>query len=290
MPVVGVLTNQTITLGDLTFTHGDPTGVEWFAETLDGWDGGPGSSLSLQQKLLAAGGWRSSDPQLVPRSITLAGYVTAPDRASVLIAKDHLKTVCPLSPETVLQVFEPGYGTLTANVSRQGEVLLRPVGALAYSFSVQLVAADSRKFGTPFTATVLPASSTGGLSVPFTIPFTVPAVTNSGVVGATNPGNLNGPVIARIHGPLTGPVVTHVDRFGNQDVFAMAGFSLGAAEWVDVDMEAQTVLAQGQSERMTFVTSAGFGVFEPGANTWAFTATSFGAGASLSLTATPAQD
>ncbi|MGZ4522124.1 MAG: hypothetical protein ACXVXO_01735, partial [Mycobacteriaceae bacterium] len=241
MPIVsgGVFT-QSISLGSLSFIHGDPTGVEWFVETLDGWDSSPASSLTLTQKLLAAGGWRSSDPQMVPRSITLAGYVTAPDRGSVLAALDVLKAASSLS-ETPLVVSEVGYGTWTANVSRQGEVLARPVGATAYSFSVQLVGADSRKFGQSITASTAPASSSGGLSIPFTVPFTIPAVQSSGIVSATNPGNVNGPVTVRVTGPCVGPVVTHVDQFGNPDVFAMSGFNLGAGQWVDVDMEAQTV-------------------------------------------------
>ncbi|MGZ4587266.1 MAG: hypothetical protein ACXVX9_05645, partial [Mycobacteriaceae bacterium] len=285
--IVGAILSQSISLGSLTFTHGDPTQVEWFVETLDGWDSSPASSLSLTQKLLAAGGWRSSDPQMVPRAVTLAGYVTAPTRGAVLAALDVLKSACSLS-ETPLVVAEPGYTTWTANVSRQGEVLARPVGATAYSFSVQLVAADSRKFGQATTLTTAPASSTGGLTVPFTVPFTIPAVQSSGIVNATNPGNVNGPVTVRITGPCVGPVVTHVDQFGNPDVFAMAGFNIGAGQWVDVDMEAQTVLAQGQAERSQSVTSAGFGVFEPGLNTWAFTVTSTTGTPTMSVTATPA--
>jgi hypothetical protein len=124
--------------------------------------------------------------------------------------------------------------------------------------------------------------------VPFTVPFTIPAVQSSGIVNATNPGNVNGPVTVRVTGPCVGPVVTHVDRFGNPDVFAMTGFNLPAGQWVDVDMEAQTVLAQGQAERTQMVTSAGFGVFEPGLNTWAFTVASTTGTPTMSVTVTPA--
>ena len=106
------------------------------------------------------------------------------------------------------------------------------------------------------------------------------------VCAVTNPGTVNGQVRLRISGPTVGPIVTHVAS-GRSLVFA-SSITLGAGEWLDVDAEAQTVLANGQSSRSGWVTSRGWPLFEPGQNTYAFAAASFTSGALLTVTGTPA--
>lgn len=118
------------------------------------------------------------------------------------------------------------------------------------------------------------------------IPFTIDAVTVTGQVSLENPGNETGPVRLRIDGPCRGPVVTHVST-GAQLVFA-SSLVLGAGEWIDVDMEARTVLANGQASRAPWITSRGWSGFTPGLNTWSFTAAAFDPGARLTVVATPA--
>jgi len=122
----------------------------------------------------------------------------------------------------------------------------------------------------------------GGL----TIPFTIDAVTVTGQVSITNPGNETGPVRLRIDGPCRGPVVTHVST-GAQLIFS-SSLVLGAGEWLEVDMEARSVLANGQATRAPWITSRGWSGFTPGPNTWTFTADSFDPEALLTVVATPA--
>lgn len=118
-----------------------------------------------------------------------------------------------------------------------------------------------------------------------TISFTIDAVTVTGQVSLVNPGNETGPVRLRIDGPCRGPVVTHVST-GAQLVFA-SSLVLGVGEWLEVDMEARTVLANGQATRAPWITSRGWSGFTPGENTWAFTAAAFDADARLTVVATP---
>lgn len=137
--------------------------------------------------------------------------------------------------------------------------------------------------GQPATDQYLASSSpvTGGL----TVGFTVDATTVTGQVSLVNPGNEPGPVRLRIDGPCVGPVITHVST-GAQLVFS-SSLVLRAGEWLEVDMESRTVLANGQSSRAGWITSRGWSQFDPGRNTWSFTAASFTSAARLTVTATP---
>jgi hypothetical protein len=132
------------------------------------------------------------------------------------------------------------------------------------------------------TSLAVVADSTDALR----IPFTINAVTVTGQVSLINPGNETGPVRLRIDGPCRGPVVTHVAT-GAQLIFS-SSLVLGYGEWIDVDMEARTVLANGQATRAPWITSRGWSGFTPGENTWSFTAAAFDAAALLTVVATPA--
>lgn len=136
--------------------------------------------------------------------------------------------------------------------------------------------------GTPATTTYVNALSlTGALTIPFTIGATV----ESGQVALNNPGNTSGPAVIRIDGPCVGPVVTHSET-GRSLVFSDA-MALGAGEYLLIDMEAHTVLANGQASRDGYITKRGWSVLRPGDNTWAFTARQFNSQARLTVTAVP---
>lgn len=140
------------------------------------------------------------------------------------------------------------------------------------------------------TKTGTPASSqfvnvlqlTGAL----TVPFIIDATTITGQVSLTNPGNESGPVVLRIDGPCVGPVVTHVST-GNAIVFS-SSLELRAGEFLEIDMDARTALANGQSNRAGYITSRGWSAFDPGRNTWAFSAARYNSQSQLSVTAVPA--
>ena len=127
------------------------------------------------------------------------------------------------------------------------------------------------------------ASTSTALTGTLTVPFTIDATTVSGQVLLTNPGNTAGPVVVRLDGPLTGPVVTHVES-GLRLAFSPL-FTINSGEWVVIDMEAHSVLAQGQSSRSQWIVSRGWSGLEVGSNTWALTAAS-GTG-SMSVTTRP---
>ena len=218
------------------------------------------------------------------RVMTVTGLLDGPSAASVETAFDDIVASFPLG-DAVLSVTEGGM-TRYVTVRRTDEVVPTRLSPTAIQWSVIVTAVDWRKFGAVLSGTTRLPSSTGGVTFPLTFPLAFTATTVNGQVALTNPGNEVGPVRLRIDGPCQGPVITHISS-GAQLVFA-SSLSLGAGEWLDVDMDARSVLANGQSSRNGSLTSRGWSAFDPGVNVWAFTASSFSSSALLTVYATPA--
>ena len=271
-----------VVLGDLDLSATEANGVQWILSDLKGW-GASGGTLSPQQKPRSAGAW-AGNSYAKARPLVLTGACIAPSAALASDALDRLIDAASLD-STHMDVIEGGRSRW-AMVQRDGDVLPGWLGDVAFEYSVQLVALDPRKHGDPLTASTSLPSTSGGLTVPFTVPFSINATTVSGQVSLTNPGNTTGSIVLRIDGPCVGPVITHVAS-GLRLVFA-ASLVLGAGEWIDVDLEAHSVLANGQSSRANWITSRQWFGFERGPNTLAFTASSYTAGALLTVTAVPA--
>jgi len=272
------------TIGPLNLCSVDDFGVTWILDEngVVGW-GAPSGTLSPTQKPRQAGAWAGLS-YAQPRPMTMAGVCIAPTAALASLALDRLIDACSLD-DTTLIVVESGRSRW-CTVRRDGPVLPPQwIGTCAFTWSIQVVALDPRKLGTPLTGSTALPSSSGGLTVPFTVPFAINSTVVSGQVSLFNPGNETGPVLAHFVGPLIGPVLTHVGS-GLRLVFA-ASATIGAGEFWDVDMEAHTAMAQGQSSRSTWITSRGWSGFEPGNNTWALSAASATTG-SVTITATPA--
>lgn len=271
-------------LGTLPLMSVDEVGVDWGLASIDGW-GASGTTLSPEQRRRQDGAIAGQSFRK-PRSIVLSGDAVVPDPSLASAAVDRLISAASLEG-AILTVTEAGSERFVV-ARRDGEVAITwPAGSATYfRWSVQLVALDPRKLAADLTTTTGLPSTTGGLTIPFTVPFTINAVTVTGQVSLTNPGNIAGPVGLRIDGPVTGPIVTHVSS-GRSLVFA-SSLVLAAGEFVTVDMEKHLVLAQGQSSRAGWVTQRGWSQFEPGVNTWAFSALTHSPTASLTVTATPA--
>lgn len=270
-----------ITIGQIRTNSTDVAGVRWLQGKIEGL-GAPQGTLAPEQKPRQRGAW-AGDSFAKGSSIVVNGTMVAPDAATAWAALDVLNESCPLYDSVLTYVTPLGSRWLT--VRRDGEVLPAWVNDRVFTWSVQFFAEDPRKFGDELSASTFLPASVGGLTVPFTVPFTINAMSVSGQVSLTNPGNETGPVWLRIDGPSTGPVVTHVSS-GLALTFS-SSLVLQAGEWLDVDMEKHTVLANGQASRSRYVTSRGWSGFEPGDNVWQFTAASFDAASKLTVRAVP---
>ncbi len=276
---MSVLTANQITLGSVVFGQSDANGVQWYAESLTGW-GSPKSTLTTTQKPRDHGGW-NSQAYLTPRVIALGGTIYAPTSGLLAAARHQLNAAVSLSSAN-LSVLEYGE-TLSCQVARQDEVLYGDEAANWTTFSIQLVAADPRRYGSTISVSTGLPSQSGGDTWPDTYPDSWPATVVSGVASINNPGNISSPVVLRIDGPVTGPIVTHVSS--NTQLVFSSSLTLNTGEFLIVDTGKRSVLAQGQSRRDGYVTSRGWFQLDPGPNDFAFQAQTYNSSALLTVTA-----
>jgi hypothetical protein len=280
-PTPAWVSESQITLGSLVFNREDSNGTYWLVNKFDGW-GGTAPTLQTVQKTRQSGFW-AGDSYSQGRPMTLSGWILSKNPAQHSLDIDTLIGAVSKQP-TLMQVSEMGR-VRWCMVQRASEVTRTPfAGATQSQFTFQVVSLDWRKFGDTLTGTTSLPSSTGGMTYPMTFPYSYDAVSVSGQVSLVNRGNEFGPVILRIDGPCVGPKVTHVSS-GKELVFA-SSLTLGAGEFLIVDNEAKTVLANGQASRAGWVTSRGWASMQPGPNTWAFDAITYNAASQLSVTAT----
>lgn len=270
-------------IGGIVFNAEEPAGVGWYLSDLAGWTGSPQGTLTPVQKPRQPGAWAGLS-YAKPRVLVLTGAMVAPTPAQAIDAMDRLDAALTLDSQT-LYVTEAG---LQRNivVRRDGDILPKWESGTACTFSVQMTAVDPRRFADPLTASTLLPQSSGGLTIPYTIPYDIASTVVSGAAALTNPGNETGPVLLQVNGPCSGPQITH------QGTGAVLTFSsslvLGTGEFLLVDMDKRIALGNGQANRSQYITSRQWSGFEPGVNSWSFTAAVFNSAAQLTVTATPA--
>lgn len=281
VPTVTYLGSSRASLGPLDFGVLEAGGVGWTLTDIQGW-GSPASTIQVTQRPRANGGW--AGPAYLPaRTISLTGFVDAPSTLLAADAIDRLSAACSLT-DTTLTVIEGGRAR-TCTVRRQGEVLVSwlPGSDRAANWSIQLVALDPRKYGPTLTKAVSLPTVSGGATFPATFPLAFTGVTNSGVVSVTNPGNIKAPVTIRIDGPVVAPTITHFAG-GVSQVWSTS-LTLAQGEFLLIDMERKSVLANGQSSRAGYVsTPNGWFGADPGSNQFAFNAQTYNSSARMTVT------
>lgn len=282
---------DTCAFGDITLGQTDSFGVEWYFTDLDGWGATP-STVQATQKASGDGGF-ASPAFATPRTFTASGAVVADTRADLIGALDRLEASAKLSEHKV--TITTGGAERYTIAQRQDEINPSHQGDRAAEFTITWLAEDPRKLASDLTASTMLPSSSGGLIVPFTVPFVVSGVQVSGRCVLTNPGKAVGPVIARIDGPCSG--VTSVTHVGLAQTLKFAeDLTLSSDEWLIIDMDNHRVLANASlvngawegPERNGYVTRRGWSGFSPGQNIWAFASEGADQGAMLTITATPA--
>jgi len=279
-----MLTTTTIQIGNVVLNSVDSNGVKWVARTVQGW-GTSGSTIDVVQKPRQAGGWAGL-AYAPPRFLTVTGTVYAPTPTALNTALDQLYAAVSLDATQ----FTVTDASMARSLMVRRSDVVEPTRRtnLVADFQFQVVAVDPRKLGTQLSGVTGLPSSTGGLTIPFTIPFTVNSTVVSGSVSLTNPGSEPGPVVLRIDGPCQGPVITHASSSTTAQLVFSSSLTLGLGEWLTVDMDARTALANDQSSRSSYITSRGWSQFDPGVNTWSFTAVLYDAASMLTVKASPA--
>jgi hypothetical protein len=275
---------STIQIGSLLLNAVDANGTKWPVTKFDGWHGTSDPTLSPVQKTRASGA-TVGDSFSTGRTMTITGLIISTSAAQQSQDWDTLNAAISRQP-TLMQVSESGR-VRWVMVSRSSAITPNKINAWMSGFTFQVFAKDWRKFGSPLTDYTLLPSSVGGVTYPIKYPMRIGATVVSGQVTLNNPGNEVGPVVLQVNGPVTGPTITH--RGSGAQLTFSSNLVLGVGEFLLIDMEKKSVLANGQpgASRNAFITSRGWSGFDPGENTWAFNAASFNASSQLAVTATP---
>lgn len=200
-----------ITYGTNTIEFGqvDGDGIAWLWQQLVGWDGVDVSG-GVTQKSGDHGGWPG--PQFyAPRVMTWTVMASAPTQGLRDLARSKLQAAVPVSDLATFRYDEPI--PKTAQVRRSGKISETYPTLTDVAFSVLLVAPDPRKYSAQqHTATVAAtgASSSIGITPPFTLPFTFPAQPPYGSVVCPNEGDFGSPPVITITGPITSPGLVNV--------------------------------------------------------------------------------
>ncbi|WP_327703643.1 phage tail family protein [Streptomyces decoyicus] len=243
-------TDLAVQLGDLTFGVVDDAGVHWHCATLDGWDS-PDVRAEMQQREGDHGAW-APPVYLNERVIALAGKAFAPSAAALDGAIEQLSTAASLT-DTTLLVGETV--PKMATVRRSGKVLAQRLTGTAMEWSVQVTAADPRRYAPDFEQdnTGLP-NSTGGRPTPYTVPYTLSATTVSGQVDAYNAGNIDTRPTLTISGPVSQPSVFGQMPDGSVRMLACS-FDLGPDDVLVIDTDAHSATLNGNVSRRRFVSA-----------------------------------
>lgn len=151
--------------------------------------------------------------------------------------------------------------------------------------SCALMALDPHIYGATLHTQVLGLpSTTGGLTVPVTVPFTIGAVTTSGRALVVNAGTEETALRLRVDAngsTLVQPRVT-VSSVSGVDVLR-ANLTLEAGQWLDIDTGARTAYLNGTSSRRGYM-SGDWPLLPPGSAELAFDAATYSAAAQLTAT------
>lgn len=242
-----------VDLGSIPLGGVDSDGVSWSLQSLEGWDS-PDVRAEFADREADHGAW-ASPVYLGARPITLAGTVTAPDRATLEDALEQLRAAASLS-DTLLVVYELTTPKQSL-VRRSGKPLLAYVTDRIATYSVMMTAADPRRYSTTLsTGTTMLPSTSGGLTFPVTFPITFSASTVSGVVSAANSGTVDSRPVLTITGPVVAPTVSalYPDGSVRQLIYSL---DLVSGDVLTIDTDARTVLLNGTVSRRRFMNVSG---------------------------------
>lgn len=240
-------------LGSIPLGGVDGSEVAWPLQTMEGWD-----STDLRSETVpregAHGSW-SSPIYLGERVITMAGKTIAPDVPTLDAALERLLAAVSLT-DTTLTVHESI--PKCATVRRSGKVLAQRITGTILDWSIQVTAADPRRYSTTTdTGTTHLPTSTGGVTVPYTLPYTIDATTVAGQITATNVGTFDTAPVFTITGPVSRPQVMTQMPDGSVR-FLNYSQDLSASDVLVIDTGAsgpRSVTLNGNASRRRYLTT-----------------------------------
>lgn len=212
------------------------------------------------------------------RPIVLQGNIIASSAVERNERIARLKRASNAMREDAILTFEPD-GGLESFVKVRRQQPLRITKGWAKEFQLPLVAADPRIYGT--TLTTVSAAAGGepnaGRTYSKAFDFSYGAALAVGQIFITNNGDAESPPIIKVYGPGVNPSLYNATT--NETISLV--YSLAAGEYLEIDLNARTVLLNGTTNRYSAVDFAnthwwmlqpdqndirlGYFSFEPGA-------------------------
>lgn len=243
------LATHTLQLADIVLGQVDAAGVCWYWETIDGWDS-PDLAGDPTPRMADHGAW-DNPAWYTARAISITGVLVAPNERARDDALTRLRLAAPpqgLVPLTITE--QPAKTTL---VRRSGRLKIDNITPTFTAFAIGLIAPDPRRYAVTQTSITLTlaAMSPVGLTLPLTLPATFPANAATGLGTVTNDGDLAAPWTAQLNGPLTNPVLTHIQS-GRRLAYAI---DIAAGDYLLLDSLNHTVLLNGVADRSGWITA-----------------------------------
>jgi len=250
----------------------DAQGTEWYVTKLEGWSEAPDPRTSLTNRPGEHGAYDGA-AFLTPRTLTIEGVAIATSRTAAWRARDILSSVCgdPRLGLSTLVVTQAGYVNRRMLVRRGAVTKTAPMSAVAFRWSMLLVAPDPRRYADTQSTLSVGLAQPGADGLVFSLVF--PLVFGTGASGGgmtlTNTGTLATWPTWTVLGPTSGLTITN-SVTGDRLAFDPA-FSLAGGETVVIDTDAKTVLQSGVNRRDRLFTAQWFRL-EPGDTSILFTA------------------
>lgn len=268
------------TLNGFDLVGTDPSGATWKVRDIENWLPLPATTGTVTQNAYADGGWLG-EAFFQPKPLRLIQQITASGRAQMNAAISQFNAAIPVRSVAPLAMLDAGVLRYRMVRMEGAPALPKHTGLFAMA-DVQLVDPFGRMLSgdgsTAFTYTAstgLP-STTGGLTVPFTLAATIPATVTSGSVTVTNQGNTTPPVKIIIAGPVTNPVIRTTT--GGLMTFTIA---LSAGQTLEVDLDKKTVKINGTVNRRN--TLAGSWIVPAAGTVLSFDASSYNSSAQMTV-------
>lgn len=264
-------------------------GVNMKLVDIPGWYGGPGVRRDSTPRLWTHGqfserGWREA------RLVTLQGAVVCDTRAQAAAVLDSVASVLADGTEGLLTVNDPDIGPRWAKVLLAGSPKTMWNGTDTVEFSLDLLAADPRKYGTSTSAATAIAAPGGGLVYPLGSPappgvLDYGATGTPGTVALANKGSADTAPVFTVTGDLpNGFTITNVET-GRRLVYASA---ILAGQYLRLDTADGSVKLEGYADRSALLTVRQWTRLSPySTGTWLFEAQG-STGALLSVEVKPA--
>jgi hypothetical protein len=242
------LGGRRVDLGVVSLGMVDDAGVAWHLQELEGWDS---AEVRAQYAAREAdhGAW-TSPTYLGHRPVTLAGKIEAPNLGALDAAAEQLMAACSLT-DTTLTVYETT--PKQATVRRSGPTLVRHLTDRLAAYSLLVTAEDPRRYSTTLQAqsTALP-STTGGLTVPLTVPLSISTTVVAGSITLVNEGTIATRPVFTLEGPVTSPTITVQYPDGTVRALLYSS-SLEAGDQLVIDTDLHSAVLNGSTSRRLYL-------------------------------------